>query len=318
MKEKLAIGFVLAVLAAVPLLVFCFQDACGPSRGDEKVFVVTGVGNQGVWTLESVNGLNYWWKSFEPATIHLRLDDVVALRFRSADVFHQFYVPELGIGPVDIDPGHAQEIRFRAQKAGVFRYYCTSQCGGCHFYMQGWIVVTPPGEKPVAPEPIACRLCLPVFENPSGADAVTLGEYLYLSMGCVTCHGPEGRGGVSNYNYLKETVPAHNRTAAKIFLTEKADREAFVDLLQAGADLDNPPEPSEIGRYRLVVSRFNAAVELIQNGKNAARLDLSGPAPPLQMPAWKHKLDRRQIHAIMAHFISLFPEDEEEISGDEI
>jgi hypothetical protein len=59
------------------------------------------------------------------------------------------------------------------------------------------------------------------------------------------------------------------------------------------------------------MSRFNAAVELIENGKNAARLDLNGPEPPLQMPAWKHKLDRGQIHAIMGYFISLFPADDD-------
>jgi hypothetical protein len=317
MREKLAIGSVLLVLVSVPFLVFFYQDVYRCSRSAEKVFVITGVGNRGVWTLETVNGLNYWWKSFEPATIYIQRDDSVVFRFRSADVFHQFYVPELGIGPVDIDPGHEKKISFRAEKAGVFRYYCTSQCGGCHFYMQGWIVVTPPGEKPVTPKPITCRLCVPSFESPSEADPVALGEYLYQSMGCVTCHGPEGRGGIQNYNYLKKTVPAHDRTAAKIFLTDKEDREAFIHLIETGADLNNPPEPPDISRYRLVMTRFNAAVELIENGKNAARLDLSGPAPPLQMPAWKNKLNRGQIHALMAHFISLFPKDDD-LTGEEV
>ena len=310
MKEKLAIGCVLAVLA-VPLLVLGLHEIYGTARAKERVFVITGVGNRGLWTLEPVNGLNYWWKTFEPATIHIRLGEAVVVRFRSADVFHQFYVPELRIGPVDIDPGYAKEIRFKAERAGVFRYYCTSQCGGCHFYMQGWIVVTPPGEKPATPRPISCRLCLPDFENPDDADAVLLGEYLYQSMGCITCHGPEGRGGVANFNYIRQTVPAHNHTAAKIFLTDPDDREAFLELIQNGTDLNNPPEPPDIERYRLVISRFNAAVGLIQNRKNASRLDKSGPAPPLHMPAWKHKLDRRQIHAIIAHFISLFPDNDD-------
>ena len=62
------------------------------------------------------------------------------------------------------------------------------------------------------------------------------------------------------------------------------------------------------------MSRFNAAVELIEKGKNAARLDLAGPEPPLQMPAWKNKLSRRQINAILGYFISLFPEDEDELT----
>jgi mono/diheme cytochrome c family protein len=311
-KEKFAIICVLCVLAAVPGLVWFYQDVGLPSRYPEKVITITGVGNRGAWTLETINGLNYWWKSFEPATIHLQLDDRVVFRFQSADVFHQFYVPELSIGPVDVNPGYAREIRFRAEKAGIFQYYCTSLCGGCHFYMQGWIVVTRPGEKPAMPRPIACSLCLPTFEKPTAAGAVALGEYLYQTMGCVTCHGIQGRGGVKNYNYIKETVPAHHRTAEKLFLTDGDDRETFLGLIQKGADPGNPEEPPDISRYRLVVSRFKAAVDLIENGKNAARLDMAGPEPPLQMPAWKAKLNRKEIHAVMGYFVSLFTQAEDE------
>ena len=278
MKEKVAVICVLSVLAAVPGLVFFYQDIYRPSRYTEKVITVTGVANKGAWTLETVNGLNYWWKSFEAATIHLQLDDRVVFRLQSADVFHQFYVPELGIGPVNVNPGYVREIRFRAEKAGIFQYYCTSLCGACHFYMQGWIVITRPGEKPAVPRPIACSLCLPAFKKPTEVEVVALGEYLYQAMGCITCHGVAGRGGVKNYNYIKETVPAHHLTAEKLFLTGEDDRATFLGLLQKGADPGSPGEPPNISRYRLVMSRFTAAVELIEGGKNAARLDMAGPA----------------------------------------
>jgi mono/diheme cytochrome c family protein len=312
MKEKLAVICVLLVLAAVPALVFVYQDMYRPARYAGRLINITGVGARGAWTLDTVNGLNYWWKSFEPATIHIQLDEKVVFRFLSADVFHQFYVPALGIGPVDVEPGYIKEIPFTAEKAGVFQYYCTSMCGGCHFYMQGWIVVTKAGEKPATPRPIACSLCLPTFERPDAARAVALGEYLYQTMGCMTCHGIAGRGGVDNYNYIKKTVPAHDHTANKLFLADAEDREAFLALIQQGADLNHPAEPPDITRYRLVMSRFNAAVKLIESGKNAARLDLAGPEPPLQMPAWKNKLSPKQIQAILGYFISLMPDDEDE------
>jgi mono/diheme cytochrome c family protein len=64
------------------------------------------------------------------------------------------------------------------------------------------------------------------------------------------------------------------------------------------------------------MARFKAAVELIKNGKQAARLDMAGPEPPLQMPAWQDKLSRRQIHAIMAYFISLATDGEDEADAD--
>ena len=109
----------------------------------------------------------------------------------------------------------------------------------------------------------------------------------------------------------------HNRTSEKIFLTDAQDRQTFLDLIQQGVDLNDPVEQPDITRYRLVMARFLAAVELIKKGKQAVRLDLAGPEPPLQMPAWQDKLSRRQIHAIMGYFISLATDLEEEADEDE-
>ena len=312
MKEKAAVLSVVLVLITVPCLVFWYQDIYRPSRYTEKVFTITGVGNRGAWTLEKVNGLNYWWKAFTPATIYIQLNEWVVFRFHSADVFHQFYAPGLNIGPVTVEPGHVKEIRFKAAKAGVFHYYCTSMCGTCHFYMQGWIIITPPGETPVSPPPVTCPLCLPDYGSPPQGDAVALGEYLYRTMGCITCHGIEGRGSVENYNYINKTVPAHDRTAKKIFLMDAGDAETFLDLIREGADLNHPAEPPDISRYPMVRSRLNAAVRLIKNGKNASRMDQSGPEPPLQMPAWGYRLDSGEINAIMGYFVSLYPWKEDE------
>lgn len=318
MKEKFAVICVLLVLAVVPGLVFVNQKMAWSLRANDRVINITGVGARGAWTLETVNGLNYWWKSFEPATIHMQLNEKVVLRLLSADVFHQFYVPALGIGPVDVEPGYIRKIRFTAEKAGVFQYYCTSMCGGCHFYMQGWIVVTPVGEKPATPPPITCSLCLPTFERPAESAAIALGEYLYQSMGCVTCHGIAGRGGIENYNYIKGSVPAHDRTAEKLFLTDEEDREAFLNMIRTGVDPADPDQPPDITRYPLVAARFKAAVDLIEKGKQAARLDMAGPDPPLHMPAWQDKLTPRQISAIMGYFVSLAAELDNEVEEDNL
>lgn len=317
-KEKLAVFSMLAVLILVPALIVWYQFIYRPSQYPEEVRVidVTGFAGRGTWTLETVSGLNYWWKAFAPATIYLEVGDEVVLRFHSADVLHQFYVPALHIGPVTVEPGHVEEIAFKAEEAGLFHYYCTSLCGGCHFYMQGWIVITKPGEIPPVPDPIVCPLCPADFDRPPEDDPILLGEYLYLSMGCVTCHGIEGRGGIGNFNYLNETVTGHDNTAAKIFLREQEDAEAFLDLIRQGLDVNDLDEPPDIALFKVVLERFNAAVELIENGKNAAKLDMSGPEPPLQMPAWKDKLSQKDIHAIMAYFISLYPWDEDEEESD--
>jgi hypothetical protein len=60
------------------------------------------------------------------------------------------------------------------------------------------------------------------------------------------------------------------------------------------------------------MARFQAAAELINKGKQAARLDMTGPDPPLHMPSWQAKLSRQQIQAIMGYFISLAEERDDE------
>lgn len=319
-KEKLAVFGTLAVLVLVPLLIPWYQFVYRPSLypKEVKVIDVTGFAGRGTWTMETVSGLNYWWKAFAPATIYLETGDAVVLRFHSADMLHEFYVPGLNIGPVSVEPGHIQEIAFKAEKTGIFQYYCTSLCGGCHFYMRGWIVITKPGETPPTPDPIVCPLCLPDFGVPPKDDPLLLGEYLYQRMACNTCHGIEGRGGIENYNYINKTVPAHNRTATKIFLRDQEDAEAFLELIIQGVDVNALKEPPDIARFQVVLDRFNAAAELINKGKNAAKLDMSGPEPPLQMPAWKDKLSQKDIHAILGYFISLYPWDDEEEQDDEL
>ena len=166
-------------------------------------------------------------------------------------------------------------------------------------------------KRQVSPPAVTCPLCLPDFGAPPKEDAVALGEYLYRAMGCITCHGIDGRGGVKNYNYINKTAPAHNRFAEKIFLTDEEDAETFLEMIRKGVDLNQPASPPDIARYPVVRSRLNAAVRLIENGKNAARLDLAGPEPPLQMPAWKHKLAPKEICAIMGYFVSLYPWEKE-------
>ena len=80
-----------AVTAAVAW--FGWSSDRAPRSGDTVIFNLTGVGADGVWTTEPVNGLNYWWQSFEPATLYVTEGDEVVINLRSADVFHRFYLP---------------------------------------------------------------------------------------------------------------------------------------------------------------------------------------------------------------------------------
>lgn len=314
MLEKLPTFAVLASVTAVPVLMAWYGLEHRPSTypAEACVLDLTGIARRGVWTLEKVNNLNFWWKSFEPATIQLPLHARVVLRLHSADVLHQFYVPALRIGPVDVEPGHVIEVDFRADQEGVFQYYCTSLCGECHFYMTGWIVVTPRGKSPQRPQPIVCPLCIPEAPPPVEQGVVAQGEYLYRKKACGACHGLEGRGGVANYNYLNGDIIDHVHLASRLLLRDEASADAFVEwITRHGETLPGETEPEVLG-FGIVRARMDAAMRLIAEGKNAAKADMQGPEPPLQMPAWKNRLRESEVLAIMAYLITLHPWDEEE------
>lgn len=310
MKERTATVVIILVLVLVPALV-AWYDHSIHRRAGMRVIDLTGVAGTGTWTLEPVSNSNYWWKEFTPATVRLTLGETVLLRFHSADVYHQFYVPALGFGPISVKPGQVEEVELLASQTGAFEYFCTYMCGNCHFYMRGWIVVSPPNEEPLEPGPLSCPLCVPDFGEPPVGDRVALGGYLYRTMGCGTCHGFEGEGGVENYNYINGEIAAHNTTAEKIFLRSDEDAEVLLDVIRRGEPVDEDSEAADINGFPIVKARFDAAEELIRQGKNAAPLNMEGPLPPLQMPAWKYKLSDRDIDAIMGYFVSLYDWEEE-------
>jgi len=312
-KERIAALLVIVPMIGVSAAVgwIGWSSDRGHDRNNVVVFNLTGVASAGVWTLQPVSGLTYWWKRYEPAILYVKEGEEVVIHLRSGDVFHRFYLPAFGVGPVGVEPGHTVTVRFTADRRGVFQYYCTSMCGGCHFYMRGWIVISGEGETPVHPPPILCTLCRPDgLPPPDSTDLVDVGSYLYIEKGCVTCHGPEGQGGILNHNSVNSPVPAHNTTAQKLFLETPEDAEAFIELVQKHGDLDSLEEPPEIALFPVVRTRFDNAKEIIRKGRYSSKIEANGPEPPLQMPAWQFIVDEREIDALLVYFVSLYPWDE--------
>ncbi len=138
--------FVVATLIGLPLGIAHYQRAL-VTRPDVRVIELTAVRADGVWTEERVQGWNYWRRTFRPATITLREGEEVVLRLTSADVTHSFSAPQLGVGPVEVEPGHVVEVRLKGTRPGKFMYMCTVTCGDRHFFMHGPIQVIARGES---------------------------------------------------------------------------------------------------------------------------------------------------------------------------
>jgi cytochrome c oxidase subunit 2 len=80
--------------------------------------------------------------SFSPSRIKLTEGDEIDIVLRSADTAHGFTVEGTDIS-VEIPKRGKGEVvvRYRAPKAGRFKYECNRMCGAGHHFMRGEIVV---------------------------------------------------------------------------------------------------------------------------------------------------------------------------------
>jgi plastocyanin len=302
MKPREAISSILAVAAVVGAFAipFWYQKQKETSAG-ERTITLTGVAPAGIWTEDNVTGENYRKGNFKPANIKLNKGESVRLVLRSADVTHRFYMPELGIGPVELIPGHTEEVHLKADKEGVFNYYCTEICGDCHFHMKGFITVGNPASDPLS-EPLcdeAKHAKPPVF-----TDILQQGQYWFETKGCVSCHGVDGAGGIPNFNYARGTVPALNTLASKMSLSSKDEVEAFTKVLEQKEEPTKEKPAPGLSNWLLSLAQYQSVVKTIQGGSPPLKADLQGPEPPLFMPAWKEKLNRDQMNSIIAYLIA--------------
>jgi mono/diheme cytochrome c family protein len=265
------------------------------------VITLTAVASSGTWTDAEVRAGNYFAKKFPPARPVLVEGEPVLFRFKSADVTHRFYSPELGIGPVIVYPGHVAEVEVTPTTLGAFDYYCTMFCGKPHFQMRGQIVVQPASVIEAAPEEYWLE------PPPASPQLVDRGAWLFRTNGCFACHGIEGHGGVDNPNYVQDTVPALDLLAERMFLFYPEDVDAVVNALERRIPLDQLQDEPPVPRFGAVLAKYQAIKELLRRGNPAGKKHEAGPTPPLNMPMWDLRLSDSDMDAIIAYLLTLKP-----------
>lgn len=312
MKQRITeIVAVLVTVLGIGLTILAprvYENRSHSKQLNTRVITLTGVRASGTWTDEEVNGWNYWWREFRPARLVLKPDEMVRLRLKSADVVHTFYIPALGIGPLEVQPGHVVETEVTPTQEGVFQYYCTMVCGMPHFAMRGEVVVQRDGL------PVPATAALPVagkyWLEPAprrGASVVERGRWLFRQRGCFTCHGPEAGGGVDNWNYVKGTTPALNTLAEKLMLFDPEDVKAILEQMERGRDLESLTDSPPVPRFHVFLAQYRAVRDVVRNGSPPGKKDPQGPDPPLQMLAWGQRLSDTDINAIIAYLLTLQP-----------
>ncbi|MEJ1360083.1 MAG: Sec-dependent nitrous-oxide reductase, partial [Candidatus Sedimenticola sp. (ex Thyasira tokunagai)] len=85
-----------------------------------------------------------------PEIIEVEEGDTVSLHFtnleRAEDETHGFALYGQNVN-LSIEPGKTVSATFKADKAGVYPYYCTEFCSALHLEMQGYLLVKPKGYK---------------------------------------------------------------------------------------------------------------------------------------------------------------------------
>jgi cytochrome c oxidase subunit 2 len=78
--------------------------------------------------------------TIDPAVVHVKSGEVVALDVTTADVQHGLDIPSLGIKK-PVQPGTTTTITFTAPARGEYRIACGIICGPHHEDMTGKLVV---------------------------------------------------------------------------------------------------------------------------------------------------------------------------------
>jgi len=85
-----------------------------------------------------------------PETIEAEVGDEVTIHLtnleRAQDETHGFTVSTFNVH-ASVEPGKTVTVKFKADKEGVYPYYCTEFCSALHLEMQGYLLVKPKGWK---------------------------------------------------------------------------------------------------------------------------------------------------------------------------
>jgi cytochrome c oxidase subunit 2 len=139
-----------------------------------------------------VRGHQWWWEVEYPAAglitaneIHVPIGRDMLIAVETADVIHDFWVPELG-RKMDAIPGQRNFIWIRADRAGTYQGACAEFCGAQHAWMRFRVIA----QEPAAFDQWAKAQAQPAAA-PSTPDALQ-GQARFKELTCINCHNITG------------------------------------------------------------------------------------------------------------------------------
>ena len=185
--RNLEIGWT-AVPALVVAILFLFTFVAmrrGPTPG-------TGVPAGQQPDIEVI-GHQWWWEIRYPKhggvttanEVHLPVGSRLLVQLNSADVQHDFWVPELG-QKMDMYPNKTNYLWLEAREPGTYLGVCAEFCGTQHAWMRIRAIAQPPAEFDgwVATQRDSAQ--------PAGGDQAAQGKQLFARYACGNCHAIAG------------------------------------------------------------------------------------------------------------------------------
>jgi cytochrome c oxidase subunit II len=139
-----------------------------------------------------VTGHQWWWEVYYPATdvtaaneIHLPVNKNLLIEFHSADVVHDWWVPEFG-NKMDVIPGRNNHVWLNITNPGNYIGACSEFCGAEHAWMR---------IKVFAEDETAYNTWLEANKrtaNIPSDDVAMKGMLLFQSASCGSCHRISG------------------------------------------------------------------------------------------------------------------------------
>ncbi len=143
--KKLFTSFALSAVIVISLVAWTYGTLLyveeGPSQAESLEIEVEGY--QFGWRFTYPNG--HVEDSTAGGVLRVPVDRGIRLRVTSADVFHNFGIPEQKVKS-DAIPGQTSETWFEADETGTYTANCYELCGAGHSYMTAQVVVMEPDE----------------------------------------------------------------------------------------------------------------------------------------------------------------------------
>ena len=192
---------ILPAIVLLGVLIATFSTMKAVASPDPNALQVDVIGHQWWWEFQYRAGNQ---PVVTAEDLHLPVNQPVTLHIKSADVVHNFWVPELD-RKVQAIPGHDNIIPILATQAGTFQGFCAEFCGLEHALMRFDVVAEPADQfnawlqqqqqSPPAPA---------TAQEQAGAKA-------FASNGCTTCH-QIGNAKVPGFPYNGLSIVGPNLT----------------------------------------------------------------------------------------------------------